>query len=222
MEVSQLEADIDSDAAEDSETISAAGPFFQTFTATPKTSGDTIDSHGETPVTVERKTRRQRANDEPGSARDAKATPPSLDEWSNFFSRVVLRVGTEFYINLAFRGIDEDSVSDRDLDRLVMTDEERKMIATPFAELSHKSKFMRKHGRMIVASGDALNALVVLGVWMGRVNRIASKYRPKVVKGSVNGHGNNGQDTQAPIWEGSSGGRFPPGFDGGFTNPGTG
>lgn len=197
-----------------------SGPVFQEFTAAPLPDGDVIDKSGEQEIPTTRRGRAKR--DSSDGPREAKATPPSLDEWSNFFSRVVLRVGTEFYIDLAFRGIDEDAVTERDIERLAMTDEERQMIATPFAELSHKSKFMRKHGRMIVASGDALNALVVLGVWFSRVNRIAAKYRPKVVKSKVAPNGSSGQSAEAPIWEGSGGGRFPPGWDGGWANPGTG
>lgn len=148
--------------------------------------------------------------------RDAKAGPPSLDEWQNFFSRVVLRLVTEWYINYAFRGIDEDTLSDKELDRLAMTDDERQMIAVPFAELSHKSKLMRKYGRTIVASGDAINSLVVLAAWASRVNRIASKHRPKVQKSRTVINGSSGQST--PTTEGPSGGanggRIPEWFQG--------
>ena len=214
----------DDTSSDDTEASEFSGPFFQEFTAGPLPTGDTIDGAGPESLTVERasgKSRRRQTADD-GAPRDAKATPPSLDEWVRFFSNVVLRVGTEFYIDLAFRGIDEEAVTEHDLERLAMTDEERKLIATPFAELSHKSKLMRKHGRMIVASGDALNAVVVLGIWMGRVRRIAAKYRPKVVKGRVNGNGSSGSDAEAPIWQGSGGGQFPPGFNGEWQNPGSG
>lgn len=185
--------------------------------------GDSIDRHltEDIPEKPADRARRKRREDT-GTARDAKPGPPSLDEWANFFSRVVLRVGTEFYITLAFRGVDEEALSERDVERLAMTDDERQLIATPLAELSHKSKLMRKHGRMIVASGDAINSIVVLGMWMSRVNRIAAKYRPKQPKRQVRINGSSGQ-AQAPTeWEGSTGGRFPPGFDGGWSNPGTG
>lgn len=199
-----------------------SGPFFQTFTATgPMPDGDTIDAAQpeiEQPAERGRKRRTQDA----GTAREPKAGPPSLDEWSNFFSRVVLRVGTEFYITMAFRGVDEDVLSERDVERLAMTDEERALIAVPFAELSHKSKLMRRHGRMIVASGDALNAVVVLGMWTSRVQRIAAKYKPKQPRSKVTLNGSSGQSTTNAVFpEGSAGGRFPPGFDGSWV-PGTG
>jgi len=192
-----------------------SGPFFQTFAATgPMPDGDTIDAaQPETELPAERG--RKRRTQDAGAAREPKAGPPSLDEWSNFFSRVVLRVGTEFYITMAFRGVDEDALSERDVERLAMTDEERSLIAVPFAELSHKSKLMRRHGRMIVASGDALNAVVVLGMWASRVQRIAAKYKPKQPRSKVTLNGSSGQSTPNAVFpEGSAGGRFPPGFDG--------
>lgn len=157
------------------------------------------------------------------SPRDAKAGPPSLDEWSKFFSRVVLRMTTQWYLNYAFRGIDDDALTEREIERLAMTDEERKTIAVPFAELSHKSKFMRKHGRTLVASGDAFNAMVVMGAWMSRVNKIAGKYRPREPKANVRINdeyrGQSYADGSSPT--GATGGRFPSGFNGAVF-PGTG
>lgn len=168
------------------------------------------------PRAARRTTREKSSPPGPGS-REAKAGPPSLDEWTRFFSRVVLRVVTEWYLNIAFRGIDEETLSERELDRLALTDDERQTIAVPFAELSHKSKFMRKHGRTIVASGDALNAAIVLGAWFSRVNRIAARHRPKQPKSQVRINGSSGQGTpeasaEAPT--GATGGRFPEWFHG--------
>ena len=163
---------------------------------------------------------RARTSD-PREPRDAKTGPPSIDEWTGFFSRVVLRGVTDMYINYAFRGIDEDVLSDRELKRLSLTDDERKLIVVPFAELSNKSKFMRRHGRMIVASGDAVNSIIVMGAWMNRVNRIASKYRPRQPKIVRMPNGNSGPGTQggsqAPASPngyhyGADGGTVPQGF----------
>jgi hypothetical protein len=159
--------------------------------------------------------RRSRNEDSSRPPRDAKTGPPNLDEWTGFFSRVVLKVVTEYYISYAFRGIDEELLTEREVDRLAMSDDERKLIAVPFAEISNKSKFMRKHGRMIVASGDAFNALVVLGMWANRVNRIAAKYRPRQPKPQVRIHanGSSGSSAQEPVGtEGSQGGYIPSGF----------
>jgi len=117
--------------------------------------------------------------------RDASKGIPSVDEWMDFFSRIFLRVVCDWYISFAFRGIDEDVLSDREVDRLQLTDEERKRIAVPLAELSNKSKVMRKYGRTIVASGGAFDALITLGTWASRVNRIAGRHRPRTMQGRV-------------------------------------
>jgi hypothetical protein len=134
-----------------------------------------------------------------------------------FFSRIVLKTACDWYLSFAFRGVDEDLLTEREIERLSMTADERKLISTPLAELSNKSKFMRKHGRTIVASGDAFNAMVVIGAWMARVNRIAAKYKPKNVKGDVvNGSSRQGTPTQnasgVEYTQGTSNGRVPNGF----------
>jgi hypothetical protein len=128
--------------------------------------------------------------EEPPPPRDVKAGIPSIDEWLDFWSRIVLRVACDWYLEWAFRGIDEDRISDRDIDRLQLTESERQRIAVPLAELSHKSKVMRKHGRMIVASGGVFDAVVALGTWTSRVARIARKYKPKTVPGRLYPDGN--------------------------------
>jgi hypothetical protein len=159
-----------------------------------------------------------------GGAREATTKPPSLDEWTTFFGKVVLRATCTWYIQYAFRGIDEEALTDREVERLALSDDERNMIAVPLAELSTKSKFMRKHGRTIVATGDTFNALIVLGMWMSRVNRIASKYRPKVHKARMNGGNPNGSSrsgTPSPdgsTVEGTTGGRVSNGYP--IYNPG--
>lgn len=109
--------------------------------------------------------------------REAKAGVPNIDEWMNFFSRVLIKTATNLYIDVAFRGIDENILTEREVQRIKLSDQERDRIARPFAELSHKSKFMRKHGRTIVASGDSIDAIISLGMWYSRVSRIASRCR---------------------------------------------
>jgi hypothetical protein len=127
---------------------------------------------------------RQKVQDAP-PAREAKPGIPSLDEWMDFFSRIVLRVACDWYIEWAFRGVDENRLSDREIARVQMNEDERQRIAVPFAELSHKSKFMRRHGRTIVASGGVFDAIIALGTWTSRVNRIARKYKPSTMPGVV-------------------------------------
>lgn len=156
----------------------------------------------------------------PPPARDAKASIPSIDEWMDFFSRIVLRVSCDWYIEWAFRGVDENLLSERDITRLQMSEEERKRIATPFAEFSHKSKFMRKHGRTIVASGGMFDAIIAIGTWTNRVNRIARRHKPQTVQGKVVINDGTGQNQSPPSpggYAGANGGRV-----GDFTihNPG--
>jgi hypothetical protein len=142
----------------------------------------------------------------PPPPREANKNIPSIDEWLDFFSRIFLRVACDWYISFAFRGIDEEWLTDREVDRLQLSDEERQRIAVPLAELSNKSKVMRKYGRTIVASGGAFDALVTLGTWTSRVNRIAAKYRKRVVPGKVTNE-RTGSSQQEAGAEGANGGR---------------
>lgn len=107
----------------------------------------------------------------------ARSTPPRADEWQDFWSRTILRLGTDFYIDRAFSDIDEDWLSEREIRRIRLAPDERDRIAKPLAELSNKLKFTRKHGRTIIATAGSIDSLIQLGMWMNRVNRIARKYR---------------------------------------------
>lgn len=149
--------------------------------------------------------------------REPKTGPPDITEWMDFFSKVVLRFICDWYVQWAFSGVDEDLLSDREIERIQLTGDERKRIARPFAELSYKSKLMRKHGRTIVASGGAFDALVTLGAWTSRVNRIARKYKrpnPRQARPG-NERSGSGQPQQANghnlYAEGTNGGRVPDG-----------
>jgi hypothetical protein len=155
---------------------------------------------------------RQKVEDTP-PPRDAKPGIPALDEWLDFFSRILLRVACDWYIDFAFSGVDENALTDRDIQRIQMTEEERKRIAVPLAELSHKSKFMRKHGRTIIASGGAFDAIIALGAWTRRVQRIARKHKPRTVQGRVV---NERSGQSAP----SSAGNGYAGANGGHINDG--
>ena len=134
--------------------------------------GEPLFAEDETGDGIDDSRLRQKVEETP-SPRDAKPGVPSLDEWLDFFSRILLRVACDWYIDFAFRGVDENSLTDREIDRIQMTEEERKRIAVPLAELSHKSKLMRRHGRTIIASGGAFDAIIALGAWTRRVQRIA-------------------------------------------------
>lgn len=145
-----------------------------------------------------------------------KAGPPRLDEWQHFFARTVIKGLTDHYIDdVLFRDIDDSVLSDREISRLYLTEDERENIAKPFSELANKSKFMRKHGRMIIASADSAEAVFALSMWFGRVNRIARKYQPlmgqvvergeHVTQGPPSANGSRGKDGEPPsfqVWEG--------------------
>lgn len=136
--------------------------------------------------------------EEPPETKDsdkAKSSPPRIDEWQDFFSRIVIRSACNYYIELAFRGIDEDLLTDREIERIKMQQDERDRIAKPFAEFCCKNKYMRRHGRLIIASGGMSDSLIALGMWQHRVNRIAKKYRTRTVKGDV--YVRTGQSEQA-------------------------
>jgi hypothetical protein len=159
-------------------------------------------------------------SESPPPPREAKPGVPSLDEWMDFFSRIVLRVACDWYIEWAFRGVDENSLTDREIERIQLTVEERQRIAVPLSELSHKSKFMRKHGRTIVASGGAFDAIVALGTWTSRVNRIARKHKPHTLKGKVvtDERTRQGESPEASGYSGANGGRIVDGVT--IINPG--
>lgn len=152
--------------------------------------------------------------DSPRDDSDPKAGPPKLDEWQSFFSRVLIRSATNWYIEWAFRGIDEDQLSDREVERIKLDDDEREKIARPFAELANKSKFTRKHGRSIVAMADSWDSVMTLGAWYNRVNRISRKHRKRVInvssgqgepKQAANGHHHGGIPEQQPYWSSGTG-----------------
>lgn len=164
---------------------------------------------------------------EKGKKEGPKSGIPDVDEWLDFFSRIVLRTLLDWYVDYAFRGIDEDLVTDRDLERLALSKDERNEIAAPLAEYANKNKFTRKHGREIVALADSMESMIVLTRYVMRVNRIARKYRPKQNKrpsrmnlraeSGVEANGNFGQDSPGFI-PGANNGRFPAGYD--VYNPG--
>lgn len=162
-----------------------------------------------------------------GKKEGPKSGIPDVDEWLDFFSRIVLRTLLDWYVDYAFRGIDEDLVSEKDLQRLALSKEERNEIAAPLAEYANKNKFTRKHGREIVALADSMESMIVLTRYVMRVNRIARKYRPKQPKtqrprvtlseSGAASNGNLGQNPQDFI-PGANNGRFPAGYD--VYNPG--
>lgn len=137
----------------------------------------------------------------------AKTSPPRVDEWQDFISRVIIKTATNLYLESAFRGIDENLLTDADVDRIQMAKEERDTIAKPFAEFVNKIKFMRKHGRLIIAGGGIGDSVIALGMWQRRVSRVARKYRNKTVRGEYV----NPRQDQSPGTPANGNGQFQPG-----------
>jgi len=143
----------------------------------------------------------------PDESSKAKSSPPRIDEWQDFFSRILIKTATDFYINAAFEGIDEDLLTDADVERIRMAPEERDRIAKPFSEMVNKIKFFRKHGRLIIAGGGIGDSVIALGMWVRRVNRIARKYRNRTLRGQAE-HVSSGP--YQPQASGNGNGQFQP------------
>lgn len=116
-----------------------------------------------------------------------KTGPPDANEWLDFFSRIILKVGMNAYIDMAFKDVNEDLVTPEDLAKIKVSREERDAIARPLAEYATKNPYTRKHGRQVVALTDSIESLMTLGIWMRRVNRIAKKYKPAKPKNTIRG-----------------------------------
>lgn len=102
---------------------------------------------------------------------------PTPDEWLDFFSRIVIRTATDFAIEMAFRGIDEELLTEREVESIKLESDERDRIARPLAEFAYKNGYTRKHGREIIAAAGSIDAVLQLGLWYTRMSRIAIKYR---------------------------------------------
>jgi len=125
---------------------------------------------------------------------------PDFAEWTDFIGTVMFRWATRGISAVILHGIDRDNLEQEELDAIDLDDEQLIAIAKPFAHLATRSAFLTKHGREILDSKDAIEAAVIMFMWMGRVNRIAKKYRPRhTVPGKVvnNEPVNSGQDVSA-------------------------
>jgi hypothetical protein len=58
-----------------------------------------------------------------------------------------------------------------------MDDEQLSDISKPIAHLAARSKVGGKYGRVIIDSSDGVLAMIAMGMWANRVNRIAKKYK---------------------------------------------
>lgn len=107
---------------------------------------------------------------------EAKSGPPSLSEWEDFFGRFVIRLLTEGYIYLVLGDL-IDELTPTEAKQIMLTKEDMREIAAPLASMSNKSRFMKKHGRGIIAAADSYESVITILMWMRRVNRIAKRHR---------------------------------------------
>lgn len=104
-------------------------------------------------------------------------TFPKLDEWLDFFSRAVVGMLTDLAVEFCFRGIDEELLTEREVQSIKLDKEERDRIARPLAEFAYKNKYTRKHGREILGLAGSLDSVLQLGIWYARMSKIAAKYQ---------------------------------------------
>jgi len=104
--------------------------------------------------------------------------PPNAEEWHDYISNVALKWGTRGYVAFATRGLDRyDNFSKADLAALDADADELAAISKPISHMAERSKFGKRYGRTIIDSTDGVAAIVAIGMWGARVNRIANKYR---------------------------------------------
>lgn len=104
---------------------------------------------------------------------------PDFTEWADFLGTVVFRWAARAIAAFILRGIDRDIITPEDKEDIDLDDEQLAALGKPFAHMAVRSQFMTKHGRAIIDSKDGIEAAVIMFMWMGRVNRVARKYRPR-------------------------------------------
>lgn len=171
------------------------------------------------------------AKPEKTATSEPKSGPPSLNEWQDFFGRIVIKLIVDYYLFIVLGDL-IDELSTHELKSILLSEEDLREVAAPLAELANKSGFMRKHGRFIVATADSFESVMTLLLWMRRVNRVAKKHRaakPKTNRGrqqptpqaapSTNGYNH---ENAHGFGQGEDSGERPDGIPLGFFNPGTG
>lgn len=110
-------------------------------------------------------------------ASQVKKGPPSLSDWQDFFSRFVIKILVDIYLNIVLGDlVMELSPTERDMIKLSAKD--MSDIAAPLAVMTEKTSFGKKHGRSIIAMADSYESVITLLFWMRRVNRVARKHKP--------------------------------------------
>jgi hypothetical protein len=130
-----------------------------------------------------RESRQTRVIPPPKSPKSDRIPPPKIrapdfSEWHDYLGNFAIKWVTRGYIAFVFRGVDRyELLSPQDNEALELDDEQLSDIAKPIAHLADRSKLGKKYGRVIIDSSDGIVAMIQLGMWGSRVNRIAKKYR---------------------------------------------
>jgi hypothetical protein len=110
------------------------------------------------------------------STPEAKTGPPTVNDWQDFFGRIIIRGIVNAYV--AFQLSDFlDELTPSEAKAIFLSKEDMTEMAAPLASLSAKSSFMKKHGRFIISTADSYESVVTMFFWMRRVNKIATRHR---------------------------------------------
>jgi hypothetical protein len=123
-------------------------------------------------------TRGRAKNEKDGKVPPPNVRPPDFAEWHDYVGNFALKWISRGYIAWVFRGVDRyELLSKADNEALQMDDEQLSDISKPIAHLAARSKVGGKYGRVIIDSSDGVLAMIAMGMWANRVNRIAKKYK---------------------------------------------
>jgi hypothetical protein len=140
----------------------------------------------------------------PKDEKDSKPKPPSVrppdfSEWHEYVSDFALKWASRGYIAFVFRGVDRyELLSKEDNAALQLSDDALSDVAKPLAHLADRSKLGKKYGRVIIDSSDGVQAMIALGMWGARVNRIANKYRKILENGQPSGQAQQSSGSDVP------------------------
>jgi hypothetical protein len=108
-----------------------------------------------------------------------------------------MRTALEGYVTLMLRDIELSEAEEKSIE---LDKDDLKEMSAPLASYASKTKWGRKHGREIIAAADSYEALVALGIWMRRVNKIARRHRgekpPKGIARNLHAHSATGTHSQ--------------------------
>jgi hypothetical protein len=89
-----------------------------------------------------------------------------------------LHSALDFYLYLVLNDIE---ITDKERESITLTRQDYREMSAPLATYAAKNKWARKHGREIIGAADSIEAMLALGMWMRRVNRVAKAHRNEKV-----------------------------------------